>query len=81
VVAFRLGQKRDSHDETERAAEILKRELPSQAAGTVALPVRDLPSEPGNLRLREWGRPWRILLAVLVDQLGNRPTVLMKRRG
>ena len=81
MVAFGLGQQRDPHDEAERAAEVLKRELPGQAAGTVALPARDLASEPGNLRLREWRRPGRVLLAVLVDKLGNGPTVLVKFRG
>jgi hypothetical protein len=80
VVAFCLGQQRDPHNEAERAAEILKRELPGQDTGTVALPARDLLSEPGTLRLRQWGRPRRVLLAVLVDQLGNDSTVLTKRR-
>jgi hypothetical protein len=67
VVAFCLGQQRDPHNEAERAAEILKRELAGQDTGTVALPARDLPSEPGTLRLRQWRRPRRVLLAVLVD--------------
>jgi hypothetical protein len=77
VVAFGLGQERDPYDEVERPAEILKRELPGQAAGTVALPARDLASEPGNFRLREWRCPGRVLLAVLVDKVGNGPTVLV----
>jgi hypothetical protein len=81
VVAFLLGQQRHSDDETERAAEVIKPELPGQDVGTVTLPARDLPSEPGTLRLREWRRPRRVLLAVLIDQLGNGPTLLVKRRG
>jgi hypothetical protein len=80
VVAFRLGQQRDPRDEAERAAEVLKPELPGQAAG-VALPARDLASEPGDLRLGERWRPGRVLLAVLVDKLGNGRTVLVKPRG
>ena len=37
VVAFRLRQQRDPHDESERAAEVFERELAGQAAGAVAL--------------------------------------------
>jgi len=77
VVAFRLGQQRDPRNEAERAAKVLKRELPGQAAG-VALPARDLASKPGDLRLWERWRPRRVLLAVLVDKLGNGRTVLAK---
>ena len=80
VVTFRLGQQRDPRDEAERAAEVLKPELAGQATG-VALPARDLASEPGDLRLLERWRPRRVLLAVLVDKLGNGRTVLVKRRG
>jgi hypothetical protein len=79
MVAFRLGQQRDPHDESERAAEVLERELAGQVAGAVALPVRNLASEPGDLRLWERWRPGRVLLAVVVDELGNGRTVLMKR--
>ena len=61
----------------ERAAKVLKRELPGQAAG-VALPARDLASKPGDLRLWERRRPRRVLLAVLVDKLRNGRTVLVK---
>jgi hypothetical protein len=80
VVAFRLGQQRDPRHEAERAAEVLKRELPGQAAD-VALPARELASEPGDLRLWERWRPPRVLLAVFVEKLGNGRTVLVKRRG
>lgn len=80
VVAFRLGQQRDPRDEAERTAEVLKRELPAQAAG-VALPARDLAGELGDFRLWERWRPRRVLLAVLVHQVGNARTVLVKRRG
>ena len=75
VVTFRLSQQRDPRDEAERAAEVLKPELAGQAAG-VALPARDLASEPGDLRLWERWRPRRVLLAVLVDKLANGLTVL-----
>lgn len=51
VVAFRLRQQRDPHDESERAAEVFERELAGQGAGAVALPARDLAGEPGDLRL------------------------------
>jgi hypothetical protein len=74
VVTFRLGQQRDPRDETERAAEVVKPELAGQATG-VALPARDLAGEPGDLRLWERWRPRRVLLAVLVDKLGNGLTV------
>jgi hypothetical protein len=77
VVAFRLGQQRDPRDEAERAAEVLKPELSGQAAG-VALPARDLASEPGDRCLWERWRPRRVLLAVLVDKLGNGRTVLVE---
>jgi hypothetical protein len=81
VVPFRLSQQRDLRDQAERSAEVLKRELPGQAAG-VALPARDLASKPGDLRLWERRRPRRVLLAVLVDKLGNGRTVLSEaRRG
>ena len=77
MVAFRLGEQRDPHDESERPAEVVKRELAGQAASAVALPVRDLANEPGDLRLWErWG-PGRVLLAVVVDKLGNGRTVLV----
>jgi hypothetical protein len=66
MVAFRLGQQRNPRDEAERATEVVKPELPGQAAGAVALPARDLASEPGDLRLRERWRPRRVLPAVLV---------------
>jgi hypothetical protein len=80
VVALRLGEQRNPRDEAERAAEVVKPELTSQAAVAVALPVRDLAGEPGDLRLRErWG-PRRVLLAVLVEKRGNGRTVLMERR-
>ena len=75
MVAFRLGQQRDPRDESERAAEVLKPELSGQAAG-VALPARDLASEPGDLCLWKRWRPRRVLLAVLVDKLANGLTVL-----
>jgi hypothetical protein len=78
VVAFRLGQQRDPHYKAERAAEVLKRELPAQAAAAVPLPARDLASEPGDLRPRERWRPRGILPAVLVDKLGNGRTVLRR---
>lgn len=78
VVAFRLGQQRDPHYKAERAAEVVERELPAEAAAAVAVPSRDLASEPGDLRLRERWRPRRILLAVLVDKLGNGRTVLRR---
>ena len=80
VVTFRLGQQRHPRDEAECAAEVLKPELAGQAAG-VALPVRDLASELGDLRLWERWRPRRVLLAVFIDKLGNGLTVLLKRRG
>ena len=67
MVAFRLSQQRDPNYEAKRAAEVVKPELPAQAAAAVALPSRDLASEPGDLRLRERWRPRRVLLAVLVD--------------
>jgi hypothetical protein len=51
VVAFRLRQQRDPHDESERATEVFERELAGKAAAAVALPARDLASEPGDLRL------------------------------
>jgi hypothetical protein len=50
VVAFRLGQQCDPRDEAEGATEVLKPELPGQAAG-IPLPARDLASEAGGLRL------------------------------
>lgn len=80
VVALRLGQQRNPRNEAERAAEVVKPELPGQAAGALPLPARDLAGEPGDLRLRERWRPRRVLLAMLVDKLGNGRTVLMKRR-
>jgi hypothetical protein len=80
VVTFRLGQQRDPRDEAERAAEVLKPELAGQATGVV-LPARDLAGKPRDLRLWERWRPRRVLLAVLVDKLGNGRTVLVKRRG
>jgi hypothetical protein len=78
VVAFRLRQQRDTHDESERAAEVVERKLAGQAAGAVALPARDLSTEPSDLCLWERWRPGRVLLAVVVDKLGNGRTVLMK---
>ena len=75
VVPFRLSQQRDLRDQAERSAEVLKRELPGQAAG-VALPARDLASKPGDLRFWQRRRPRRVLLAVLVDKLANGLTVL-----
>ena len=80
MVAFRLGQQCDPRDEAERATEVLKPELPGQAAG-IPLPVRDLASEARGLRLGERWRPRRVLLTVVVDKLGNGRTVLVKRRG
>jgi len=77
-MALRLGQQRDPRDEAERAAEVVKPELPGQGAVAVALPVRDLAGEPGDLRLRERWRPRRILLAVVVEKLGNGRTVLTR---
>jgi hypothetical protein len=79
VVAFRLGQQRDPRYESERAAEVVECELPAQAGTAVALPPRDLASEPGDLRLWEGRRPRRVLLAVLVDKLGNGRTVANAR--
>jgi hypothetical protein len=81
MVAFRLGQQRDPHDEFERSAEVVERELAGQVAGGIALPARNLGIEPGDLRLWERWRPRRVLLAVLVDKLGDGRTVLVKRRG
>jgi hypothetical protein len=80
VVPFRLGQQRDLRDQAERGAEALKLELPGQAPGP-ALPARDLARKLGDLRLWERWRPRGVLLAVLVDKLGNGRTVLVKRRG
>jgi hypothetical protein len=77
VVAFRLGQQRDLHDEPKRAAEVLERELAGQATRAVALPARDFASEPGHPLFWERWRSWRVLLAVFVEELGNRRTVLM----
>jgi hypothetical protein len=51
VVTFRLGQQRNPHDESERAAEVVERELAGQGARGVALPLRDLAVEPGGLIL------------------------------
>jgi hypothetical protein len=80
VVAFRFGQQCDPRDEAERAAEVVEWELPAQAAAAIALPRRDLASEPGDLRLWERWRPRRVFLAVLVDKLGNGRTVPNARR-
>ncbi len=79
MVAFCLRQERDPHDESEGAAEVVERELAGQGAGAVALPTRDLAIEPGDLLLWEWRRPGWVLLAMVVDELGNGRTVLMKR--
>ena len=78
-MAFRLGQQRNSRDQAERPAEVLKRELPGQAIGA-AHPSRDLGGEPSDLRLWERRRPRRVLLAVFVEKLGNVRTVLAKTR-
>ena len=75
--SYLMGHWKEAAEYCERAAEVLKRELPGQAAG-VALPARDLASKPGDLRLWERWRPLRVLLAVLVDKLGNGRTVLVK---
>jgi hypothetical protein len=41
-VAFGLGEQRHPHHKRERAAEVVKRELPAQAAAGIALPGRNL---------------------------------------
>jgi hypothetical protein len=80
VVAFRLGQQGDPDDESESAAEVVERELPSQGAGAVALPARDFVNQPGDLRLWKWWRPRRVLLGVVLDKLGYGRTVPMSGR-
>jgi hypothetical protein len=79
-MALRLGQQRNLRNQAEGAAKVVEPELAGQGAVAVALPVRDLGGQPGDLCLRERRRPRRILLAVLVEKLGNGRTVPVKRR-
>ncbi|HEY6636979.1 MAG TPA: hypothetical protein VIZ61_04770, partial [Solirubrobacterales bacterium] len=51
-------------------------ELPRETAGLVPLPARDLGDELRHFRLRERGRPGRVLLGMIVEQLGDDATVL-----
>ena len=70
VVPLLLGEERDPCDESERLAEVLEGELPRQPP-VLALPPRDETAEPLSLRLRERWASGRVLVAVLVEELGD----------
>jgi hypothetical protein len=83
MVAFRLGQQRDPHDESERTTEVFERQLAGQVAAPVERPAWDRATKPFDLCLWERWSSRRVFAAVvvekLVDNLGNGRTVLIDR--